>query len=356
MQHIGAFITPHGFGHATRTIAVLEALQRRLPNLGVEICTTVPEALFAASLANIRMNPLVPDIGLVQHNALASDLPATITALNNLLPFAETTISKLAKALKHCSCILSDIAPLGILVAERIGIPSILVENFTWDWIYQPYIAEHPGLEPHAKELKAIYSRATLHFQTEPVCNPVVDAETCPPIFRKSRTAPETVRHGIGAGTRKIVLVSLGGIDFALPGWQQLDRMTDCFFVLAGQPETCLLKPNCLALSRQSQLYHPDLIGAADLVVFKSGYSTAAECLQAGTRTICISRPAFAESRILDRFIQKKLHGTLMDEATFLAGTWIDQLPEILAGPRPKPAVFNGADCIANQVLPLLCR
>jgi len=356
VQRIGAFITPHGFGHATRAIAVLEALQRHLPYLGIDICTTVSKCLFTESLANVTIHSVVPDIGLVQLSALAIDLPATAAALDEMLPFGEETVDRLAQSLKNCSCILSDIAPLGILVAERAGIPSILVENFTWDWIYRSYIAECPELEHHARDLASIYSRATLHIQTEPVCNPIPGTETCPPIFRKTRTAPEAIRKIIGAGTRKIVIVSLGGIDFALPGWQQLDRMTDCFFVLAGQQENRLITQNCLTISRQSELYHPDLIGAADLVVFKSGYSTAAECLQAGTRAVCITRPTFAESRVLDHYIRENLEGTLLDEDTFLAGTWIDHLPEMLARPRPQPATFNGADCIAELLLPLICR
>lgn len=356
VQRIGAFITPHGFGHATRSIAVLEALQHRLPNLGIEICTTIPKHLFAESLVNVTLHPVVPDVGLVQHNALVNDLPATVAALDALLPFPEEQIASLALTLKDCCCILCDIAPLGILVAERMGIPSILLENFTWDWIYQPYIAECPELKPHAQNLAAIYSRATVHIQTEPVCNPIPGTKTCPPVFRKARTGPEEIREHIGAGTRRIVLVSLGGIDFTLPGWQQLKRMTDCLFVLAGQQENRLITPNCLAISRHSQLYHPDLIKAADLVVFKSGYSTAAECLQAGTRAVCITRPTFAESRVLGRFVQEKLDGTLLDEETFLAGTWIDQLPELLLRPRPQPATFNGADCIADLLLPLISR
>jgi len=353
VQHIGAFVTPHGFGHATRAIAVLEALQHRLPDIGVTICTTVPEHLFTESLAHVTMHSVVPDIGLVQHNALVNDLPATVAALDLLLPFAEESIDRLAHTLQNCSCILADIAPLGILVAERLGVPSILVENFTWDWIYQPYLATCPELVPHAQMLAAIYSRATLHIQAEPVCNPIPGALTCPPVFRKIRTGPAAIRECIGAGTRKIVVVSLGGIDFALPGWQQLNRMTDCLFILAGQPENRLLTPNCLAISRHSALYHPDLIGAADLVVFKSGYSTTAECLQAGTRAVCITRPSFAESKVLGQFVRENLAGTLLDEETFLAGTWIDQLPELLARPRPQAARVNGAECIADLLLSL---
>jgi len=32
---------------------------------------------------------------------------------------------------------ICEIAPMGILVAKETRVPAILVDNFTWDWIYQ---------------------------------------------------------------------------------------------------------------------------------------------------------------------------------------------------------------------------
>lgn len=356
VQRIGAFITPHGFGHATRTIAVLEALQHRIPDLAIEICTTVSGQLFAESLDNLTIHRLIPDIGLIQKDALRIDLAATARALDGLLPFADNQINRLADTLSGCNAILCDIAPLGILVAERAGIPSVLVENFTWDWIYQPYIAKCPELEPHARALAEIYNRATLHIQVEPVCNALPGRINCPTVFRRTRNSPENIRRHLGAGQKKIVVISLGGINFQMPGWQQMHSHKDCFFVLAGQPEHRLLTPNSLAISRHSAIYHPDLIGAAELVVFKSGYSTVAECLQTGTRAVCITRPSFAESKVLARFVENRLEGTLLLEEEFLAGTWIDNLPQILSRPRPLPATINGAECIAEQLITLFYR
>jgi len=351
MKRIAAFITPHGFGHTTRAIAVLETLQDRCPGLAIEIFTNVAEHLFQESLENYTIHQVVPDIGIIQHDALHNDLPATITALDRLLPFPAELLRTLTEKVQGCSCILCDIAPLGIVVAESAGIPSVLVENFTWDWIYQPYTVAYPDLGRHAETLTAMYSRATLHIQTEPICNPSAGAHTCPTISRKTCTSATQIRQQLGLVKQKLILITLGGVDFSMPHWQQLDDLNNCFFVLAGQPEYQKISPNCLALPHQSKFYHPDLIKAADLVIFKSGYSTVAECLQAGTRAVCIARPSFAESAVLAEFIRERLGGVILHEDEFISGSWVTRLPEFLALPAPSPAIENGADRVAELLL-----
>jgi hypothetical protein len=350
LHRLAAFITPHGLGHATRAIAVMEALQRRLPALRIDLFTTVDEQIFAQTLRQFTMHRVVTDVGLVQPNALHGDLPATVRALDRLLPFSEELLTSLAGQIAECDAVLCDIAPLGIAAADRAGIPSVLLGNFTWDWIYRPYISQCPALDRHAMQLAEIYRLATLRIVTEPGCESVPGAAVCPPVFRRIRTHRNEIREQLGAGNRKIILISLGGIGFALNPWPELADYPDCLFILAGQEHQRQLTSNCLTLPRHGPWHHPDLIGSADLVLFKSGYSTTAECLQAGTRALCIGRPGFAESDILASFITTRLGGTMLNESEFVSGAWLRQLPELLALPRPRPATENGADTAADLV------
>ncbi len=55
MMEIAYFITPHGFGHATRMTAVLEALQKKIPDIQPHLFTTVQESLFAETLNNFTV-------------------------------------------------------------------------------------------------------------------------------------------------------------------------------------------------------------------------------------------------------------------------------------------------------------
>ncbi len=79
---IAYFVTPHGFGHAARSAAVIEALGRRNPLLEFEIVTTVPDWFFSQSLSvRHRVRPLTTDVGLVQLSPTQEDAQATVRAL-----------------------------------------------------------------------------------------------------------------------------------------------------------------------------------------------------------------------------------------------------------------------------------
>ena len=354
MQQIGCFISPHGYGHATRAIGVLEALQSRHPDLHIHIFTTVPESLFRQSLAHITYHKVTTDIGLVQTSALEADIPATIARLDTFLPYSDTLINDLGKHCRHCLFILCDIAPLGIAVAKKIGVPSILVENFTWNWIYTPYCQRYPELKKHASALKSQFEQADYHIQTEPLCQKKLADLSCGPIFRTIRQNATTIRRQLGCDTKKIILLTMGGVTQKYPLWKNLDQFSDCFFVFTGQPETQRRGENILLLDRFSELYHPDLIAAADIVVCKAGYSTIAECYQAGARIIAVGRDDFPETAPLQNYIQNILAGVTIDAENFLTGHWLSLLPELLLQTRPSQAVPNGGDIVASFLSSLL--
>ena len=85
---------------------------------------------------------------MVQTDALRVDLPKTLQRLNSFLPFDPTEVQRLVDYLKRqcCTAVISDIAPLGLEVARAADLPSVLVENFTWDWIYRGYALRHPQM------------------------------------------------------------------------------------------------------------------------------------------------------------------------------------------------------------------
>jgi hypothetical protein len=134
---IGWFISPHGFGHAARAAAVIDTVHDMNPSVRFEIFTIVPEFFFKESLDKgiFNYHSLETDIGLAQKNSLDVDIPGTLCRLDDFLPFKENMIADLAALVKELNCraIVCDIAPMGIAVARAANIPSLLVENFTWD-------------------------------------------------------------------------------------------------------------------------------------------------------------------------------------------------------------------------------
>ena len=167
------FISPHGFGHAARAASVMEALYEIETSIRFDIFTMVPSWFFQDSLsAPFTYHSVLTDVGMVQESPLREDLSKTIQHLDVFLPFEPTLIGHLAQKVKglKCELVLCDIAPMGILVAQNAGLPSVLVENFTWDWIYQGYAGFDERINSHVDYLGHIYDSASCHIQTEPVC------------------------------------------------------------------------------------------------------------------------------------------------------------------------------------------
>lgn len=350
MKKIACFITPHGFGHATRMSAVLEALQRQSPDLHPQLYTMAPESLFAETLEDFSYFPVYCDIGLIQQDGMHSDIPATITRLQEFLPFADSLVKELAEEIKGCSLVLCDVSSLGIAVAKEAGIPSVLIENFTWDWIYRAYLPGYPDLLPAIEYLAAQYQQADIHICPEPVCGPDRGQFRCGTIFRNIQQPRNEVRKRLGYGEKKIVLITMGGIDLDLPFVQQLPAYGNVIFLLAGQEKNHSFAENVLLLSRSSDFYHPDLVNAVDCVVCKSGYSTVAECFQAGVPVVTVGRATFPESPLLEAFCASRLGGKSLSQEEFFSGSWLDSLEPLLSRQRKSPACKNGADAIAEYL------
>ncbi|HHB76404.1 MAG TPA: hypothetical protein ENK84_07655, partial [Desulfobulbus sp.] len=279
---IGCCITPHGFGHAARAAAVMEAVAKLVPAEFI-IVTTVPRWFFSQSLSvPFSYNRLTTDVGLVQKSSLDEDMQATLRALADFYPLADACIAHAVRLFSTCDLIFCDIAPLGIVTAERIGIPSLLIENFTWDWIYARYLDEFQALEAHIDYLRQIYCRANYHIQTAPVCRVTAGVKTVPPVSRSRRKTRAEIRRRLRVSDEdKLILITMGGVvgdEYAVGPLQQEKAAV---FVLAGKGAAVKIEGNIRLLAQDSTFYHPDLIAASDLVVGKTGYSTLAEVYSA---------------------------------------------------------------------------
>ncbi len=352
---IGCCITPHGFGHAARAAAVLEAVGKRIPAEFV-VVTTVPEWFFSDSLScSFTYQPMTTDIGLAQKNSLQEDVQATLSALDDFYPLSEERIERAVQLFSGCDLILCDIAPVGIVAADRLGLPSLLLENFTWDWIYSSYLEDCPALQPHIEYLQEIYGRATHHLQAVPVCNPVAGLQRAAPISRAKKKSREDIRRKLRVGEEeKLVLLTMGGVEGDEYAVAPLMEAGDCVFVLGGQGDRVEYSGNLRYVPKQSDYYHPDLVAASDLVVGKAGYSTLAEVHAAGVPFAYICRETFRESAVLADFIRQEMRGAELSGDELKSGSWIERLDELTARRPAGDHRVNGADEAARYIIELL--
>lgn len=353
---IAYFISPHGFGHAARAAAVMAAIHQLRPSARFEIFTQVPEWFFADSLTiPFGYHPLLTDIGLVQQNSLIEDLPETIRRLDDFLPFDRDWLEGLARQLSQlkCNLVICDIAPLGIAVAQAAQIPSVLIENFTWDWIYQTYLPDEPQFAPHHNYLQSLFRAADYHIQTEPICQASPAAAlTTTPISRQVKTPAEQIRTQLGLPSQaKVVLLTMGGVPWDYSFLEQLESHVGVHFIVPGGSQQLELRPNLVLLPNHTTYYHPDLINVADLVIGKVGYSTLAEVYQANVPYGYVPRPHFRESAMLAQYIERHMSGLAIAGTEFEDGSWLARLPELLALPRLNRPAANGAEQVARFIL-----
>lgn len=349
---IAYFITHHGFGHATRSAAVMAALAARRADLHFDIFSRLPDFLFDQLLAGrTTIHPTQTDVGLIQKNALDVDLAASITALQAFYPLQPVRVRDLAAQVRALGCVavLCDVTPLGIAVAQAAGVPSVLIENFTFSWIYEDFVAAEPRFEAVIATLADLTAQADHHYQVKPVSAPNARALTFEPTARPIRADRATQRAALGvAPERPLVMITMGGFGQDLDYLHQLTKRDDVTFVLPG---VAAQGDNLICPQWRDNPYHPDLIAACDLVIGKLGYSTFAEVYHAGVPFAYIPRDNFRESVAIEAFILEHMPARAMRERDFLSGAWLDHLDDLLQlKPQPRPR-HNGADQIATRLL-----
>ena len=357
-DRIACFISPHGYGHAARAAAVMEALYHLDPGKAFEIFTTVPEWFFRNSLsASFSYHPLLTDIGLFQETALKADLAETLARLDSFLPFHRDKIYELAHFVleRRCRLVLCDISAMGILVARHAGIPSVLIENFTWDWLYEEYTAECPRLGAHRFYLGELFGAADFHIQTQPVCCPTRVHLTTSPVSRKPKTSREETRKRLEIHPDAFVaMITMGGIPEDYLFRDELLKYRDVVFLIPGARQERIKTENLILFPHHSELFHPDLVNASDALIGKVGYSTLSEAYWAGIPFGYIARRDFRESPMMISFIEKNMRGFAVAENEFTCGAFASRLPELFALGRISRSGTNGADQAARFITALI--
>lgn len=333
----------------------MAALAQRCPNLQFHVLTTVPRWFFAQSLSTpFRLHRVITDIGLVQRTPLDEDLPATVRRLDTLLCDRGHGLGRLVDRIGRLGCrlVIADISPLGIAAARRLGIPAVLIENFTWDWIYRGYSKFEPRLERYAAVLAEQAAMADLHIQTAPVCRRDDAAVLVSPVARRSRLSPGQVRGELRVpADEPVVLLTMGGIRWSCEGLAPLEGDRRAWYVVPGGAAERRTRGHLVTLPFHSELYHPDLVQAADVVVGKLGYSTVAEVYHGRSAMAYLRRSRFPESPVLADFVRREAPSAEVAERDFRDGSWLDVVSRLLDAPRSRTPTSNGADEAADVIL-----
>ncbi len=360
------FISGHGFGHASRQVEVINALGRITgPGLRVIIRSAVSQSLLERTVrVPFELRPGICDTGLVQTNSVRQDDDATVAWARKFYGSfdARVTAEAARLAADAPSVIVCDISPLGLAVAARLGVPSIFIGNFTWDWIYeaQPAFGGATEVLDTIRRAQSLVT-ATLKLPLSPpfAGSGLRNITPLPLIARRSTRERAETRAILGLPQdRKLALLSFGGYGLSELDLAHVDCAAQWDLVVTDRSvsdATAGSLPYVHALSEtdlaRSVARYEDLIAAADAVITKPGFGILGECITASTPILYTSRGDFREYDVLVAEMPRYVRSRFISQPDLFAGRWQLALSDVLALPQPTDTLPpNGAEVAAETI------
>ena len=356
------YISGHGFGHASREVEIINALHIVRPDWRILIRSAVSPALLARSVNGPYQLIDGPcDTGIIQRSSVEHDDEATVRAALDFYATFDLRVEEESRTLRALgvTLIVADIPPVAFAVGARLGIPTVAIANFTWDWIYET----HPGFLPVGQEIletiRTAYRSATLALELPFAGGFDLFAVVRPlPLVARRPTQGRTVtrRHFGLPETGRIALLSFGG--YGLP---ELDLAAiDCrdHWTIATTDQTspgASAMPHVRFISSAAlasgAVRYEDLVAAVDVVITKPGYGIISECVAAGTPMVYTSRGHFREYDLLVDAMPSVLRCRYIERAELFAGRWREAIDGVLSQPDPPETMATDGAEVAAEIL-----
>ena len=313
---ISFYVSDHGYGHATRSIALARALAAAGgAGLELEILNHFALGLLRRSLggsAGIRVIDRPTDVGFIcREDRLAFDLGRTAMRVSSWISGWKSFVSAETRRLAPSppDLILSDVAPEPLLVAEKLGVPSAIASNFTWVDQYERHL--RADLIAPLRGAYALASRAYLY----PMRTSLAGVKNPLPaglVTREPRRNRDEVRRALGAAEgERLVHLGFGWTPDAAShaAWTDVSWLPASVRLLVSSNVAPLVtrkdpsRPVAMIPAEESEAH--EAIAACDLVIAKAGYSTVAEAIAGRVPILAIPVEGSAESEIIARIVEK---------------------------------------------------
>lgn len=312
LKTIAYYISDYGYGHATRSTAIIRELLKQNENVKIIICHSFALGFLQQSFRHeprVAFREVATDVGyILKENSLEPDEKLLN---NNVYSYVSEFSIKLEQETqfmkeKNVSFVISDISPLGITGAAALKIPSLGLSNFTWYTAYEELIEERLLTFLHEQ-----YKQMTYYFPLACSNEPYWGIEENQSFDFYSRHIDDhevqRIRKEIDpAGKNHIIYFGLGmkvdiGTLSELPIWQS----PNCKFIVSSNVK--VNHPNVYPIPKnavETQHY----VAAADLVLTKAGWGTISEAVCGGVPLLITNRSSMKEDRhTIDYLVRHQL-------------------------------------------------
>lgn len=364
MKRILFYISGHGFGHAARSAEVIRALGEGHSDIDVLVVTSAPKRLFAA-LPTVVGDVTVLDIGtgvVEGGSSLSIDRHATVARLAEFIRDCDEIVGAEVERVRRekISLIVADIPYLAGEIAERADVPCVAIGNFTWDWIYEPYLSDAPDGQALLARIRRAYGKMSCYLRlpfshdTESI-RPIVDV---PLIVRSIRAESQDVLRQLGIDEqdqRSRVLYAMRDSVFLDALARAADNATDRLFLYFGSAEG-EMPDNARPVLLEDGVTFPDVLNVCDAVVSKLGYGTLADCIATGTPILFPPRSDFREDEVFFPVVPRYLRARELPIGDFESGNWLPYLRQLAESPEPPGAFPMDGAATCARMLADRCR
>ncbi|MBP3041416.1 hypothetical protein J9303_18385 [Bacillaceae bacterium Marseille-Q3522] len=352
MKTIAYYISEYGYGHASRSIAVIRKLLQLDREIKIIICHSYALSFIKQSLSTysdrIIFHEVVTDVGYrLQTGTIIADIPGMENALRVYLEKLPGKITQEASFLEkqRAELIISDISPIAFEVAALLKIPSIGISNFTWYTAFKTLVPDFV-----LQHLETMYQKMDYFFSLAGSIerNWGNNGNKSFGFFSREVQTTEVARliQKLNPdGKKKIIFVPIGmRIDIGnisdFPVWNE----QDCLFVVSSNMQ--ITHPNVKKIPdhyTEVQNY----AAVSDLVITKAGWGTVSEAVNNGTPLFIIDREGMNEDQHTINYLKEKNLCTTISFEEFTEADFSKAW-------KRRPKCHNEANEIAAEILTIL--
>ena len=295
MKKILYYVTDHGKGHATRSIAIIQEILKR--NVEVTIRNTNAIEFFKQTLPDVKTISGKTDVGsTIKKDGFSIDKNETMkNQVNWIHDFEKNLLGEKQIVNKiNPDLIVSDISAIPFLVSKQVSVPSIAISNFSWFDVLNFL----PSTE--LTKLKIAYDAADLAIQL-PLGTPMNHFDNKIKVGLVSRTSNLSKQQFNKIfqmdGYKYSVVFALSGSNFRISYKKSKNVKV---FTMNTKVEESLEHEDYTNL-----INGHDLVSNSDLVICKCGYGIITECLTSGVPFYYIMDDEHVEQKSISRELER---------------------------------------------------
>ncbi|PWW45227.1 MULTISPECIES: hypothetical protein [Paenibacillus] len=297
------YITDYGYGHATRSIALIRELLLPKYNISqITVCSGKALPFIKKSLQydqRINFREQALDLGYI-HESGSIDLSSSL--LQERYVYYHYSFSSMVSmeraflALQKPDMVLSDISPIPFLAASQLNVISVGISNFTW------YTAYEEALTPELIQLLEQCYRCMDYFvrlpggETEPdwgVRGGIAADFYC---RRVDSTEKKRIRSQLDPFQNKTVIFFALGMSIDLSDISNMKLLKHEKFVFIVSSNMEVFGENIFNIE-SNYTETQNFVAASDIVVTKPGWSLISEAVVSHKPLVLLERGNILEDR-----------------------------------------------------------